>query len=147
MMKEPLQIHFPADADFVPAVRKFIAEASLIEGFSQKFSYRTEIIVDELCNNAVKYGPSRSDERIRIQCCFDDETLQLTVQDSGGDPADVRNLKEAIDRPQEQTFLGKGLEIVRMLTSNMELTQTPDGETVVRVTKKRSQNLIDSLAE
>ena len=146
--REPLAIEFPADADFIPSVRKFVAEAASIEGFTAKFSYRAEIIVDELCNNAVKFGPSTPGASIKIHCDFEDDAIQLTVQDPGGNPKDVQNLRKAIGAPQDrQNFLGHGLEIVRMLTSGMEMTQTQNGETVVRVVKRRSQNLIDTLAE
>lgn len=146
--KEPLQIEFPVDADFIPAVRKFVAESSLIEGFTPKFSYRTEIIVDELCNNAVKFGPTQPNNAIKIHCDFEPETLQLTVQDPGGNPKDVQNLRKAITMEQDrQHFMGHGLEIVRMLTSGMEMTQTPSGETIIRVVKRRSHNLIDALVE
>jgi anti-sigma regulatory factor (Ser/Thr protein kinase) len=146
--RESLHIEFPMDADFIPSVRKFVAEASLIEGFTPKFSYRTEIIVDELCNNAVKYGPSTGGAHIKIQADFDDDVLQLTVQDPGGNPRDIQNLHTLIqDNQDRQRFLGHGLEIVRMLTSGLEVSQTSNGETVVRVVKRRSQNLIDSLTE
>jgi anti-sigma regulatory factor (Ser/Thr protein kinase) len=146
--REPLNIEFPVDADFIPAVRKFVAEASLIEGFTPKFSYRTEIIVDELCNNAVKFGPTTAGASIKIHCEFEPEVLQLTVQDPGGDPKDVQNLRKAVHAEQDrQNFLGHGLEIVRMLTSGMEMSQTANGETVIRVTKRRSQSLIDTLVE
>ncbi len=146
--KEPLHIEFPVDADFIPAVRKFVAEATLIEGFTPKFSYRTEIIVDELCNNAVKFGPSRTESSVKISCEFDKDVLELTVQDPGGNQQDIQNLRKAIGADQgKQHYLGHGLEIVRMLTSGMELTQTPQGETVIRVVKRRSENYMDSLVE
>ncbi len=146
--REPIFLEFPVDADFIPAVRKFVAEASLIEGFTPKFSYRTEIIVDELCNNSVKYGPSTPGASIRIQCEFESDTMELTIQDPGGNPKDVQNLRRAIGMEQDrQHFLGHGLEIVRMLTSGMEVSQTETGETVIRVVKRRSQNLIDTLTE
>jgi len=146
--KVPILIEFPVDADFIPSVRKFVSESTLIEGFTPKFSYRTEIIVDELCNNAVKYGPSTPGSSIKIQCDFEPDTIQLTVQDPGGTPKDVQNLRKVIGTEQESRhFLGHGLEIVRMLTSGMEVTQTPNGETVIRVVKRRSQNIIDTLTE
>jgi len=146
--REPLLIEFPVDADFIPAVRKLVAEASLIEGFTPKFSYRTEIIVDELCNNAVKYGPSNPKASVKIHCEFQDDVLELTVQDPGGNAKDVQNLRKVINAEQDrQHFLGHGLEIVRMLTSGMEVSQTASGETVIRVVKRRSQNIMDTLVE
>jgi len=130
--KESLQIEFPVDADFIPAVRKFVAESSLIEGFTPKFSYRTEIIVDELCNNAVKYGPSTQGASIKISCEFKDDAIQLTVQDPGGNAKDVQNLRKVIGANENNTAL---------------VSQTTNGETVIRVVKRRSQNLIDTLTE
>jgi len=145
---EPLLVEFPVDADFIPAVRKLVAEATLIEGFTPKFSYRTEIIVDELCNNAVKYGPCSPQTSIKIRCDFKDDVLELTVQDPGGSAKDLQNLRKVISAEQDrQHFLGHGLEIVRMLTSGMEVSQTTSGETVIRVVKRRSQNIMDTMAE
>jgi anti-sigma regulatory factor (Ser/Thr protein kinase) len=140
MKQEPLHIEFPADADYIPAVRKFIADSVVIEGFSQKFSYRTEIIVDELCNNSVKYGPRNQEGRVKIHCQYQDDALQLVVQDSGGQEHDVQRLKLAIDANagQDKATSGHGLEIVRMLSSDMELTQNNSGETIIKVLKRRN---------
>ncbi|NLB63391.1 MAG: ATP-binding protein [Fibrobacter sp.] len=140
MNQEPLYIEFPSDADYIPAVRKFIADGAVIEGFSQKFSYRTEIIVDELCNNAVKYGPRTQEGTVKINCRFEDDALQLVVQDPGGQEQDLQKLRIAIDTVTgaDKTSSGHGLEIVRMLSSGMELQQNRSGETIIKVMKKRS---------
>lgn len=147
--RENLMLEFPADGDYIPAVRKFVAEATMVEGFTQKFAYRTEIIIDELCNNAVKYGPSSLDARVRIACEIFEDSVQLTVQDAGGVPDDIRTLQDAIAslESEPKRFLGRGLEIVKMLSSSMELARMDTGETVVRVVKRRSQNILDSLTD
>lgn len=142
--REPLVVEFPADGDYIPSVRKFIAESSMIEGFTQKFAYRTEIIIDELCNNAVKFGPSRPDAMVRLQCDFDNDGIQLNVQDAGGAAADVEKLKGAVAASQSK-FMGRGLEIVKMLSNHMEFTTRPTGETVVRVIKQRSHDQLEPI--
>ena len=95
----------------------------------------------------MKYGPSTLGASIKINCEFEDDVLQLTVQDPGGNPKDVQNLRKVIGANEGAPFVGHGLEIVRMLTSGMDVSQTSSGETIVRVVKRRSHNLIDSLTE
>jgi anti-sigma regulatory factor (Ser/Thr protein kinase) len=143
-----IEIIFPSDADYITGVRKFLAEATLIEGFSQKFSYRSEIIIDELCNNATKFGPIGKGAKIKLDCHFSEDSIDLNVRDGGGDQRDVTNLKSAISAIQgERRFMGRGLEIVKMLSSSVEMVEDGSGETVVRVIKQRSQNIIDTLTE
>lgn len=142
-----LEIVFPSDGDYIPAVRKFVAEAALIQGFSQKFSYRSEIIIDELANNAVKFGPKSKDAVITLGCTFTEDSLRLKVRDRGGSQDEVTNLRKSIDNRDSMNFMGHGLEIVKMLASSVDMQSYDNGETVVRVVKQRSMNYIDTIAE
>jgi len=53
------KVKIPSHVDYIPPIRKFIAEVLQIKGFDSKFSFRSEVIVDEICYNAVMYGPNR----------------------------------------------------------------------------------------
>jgi anti-sigma regulatory factor (Ser/Thr protein kinase) len=145
--KSTLEIEFPCDWDYIPAVRKFVAEAALIEGFNQKFSYRTEIIIDELCNNSVKFACPKKDSNISLQCRFTQDAVHVDIRDAGASEQEVENLRMAIENVDQQRFMGRGLEIVKMLASSIDVDTKANGETIVKVVKKRSMNLIDTIVE
>lgn len=142
-----LEITFPSDWDYIPAIRRFIAEATLIEGFNQKFSYRTEVIVDELCNNAVKYGPNSTDAVIVLGCELDNDAVKINIKDSGGEDKELNDLKKAIESNENSELKGHGLEIVKMLASDIRIDTDENGDTVVKVVKRRSSDPLDVVLE
>jgi len=142
-----LEITFPSDWDYIPAVRRFIADATMIEGFNQKFAYRTEVIVDELCNNSVKFGSSSLDSEIILNCDLIEDTVKINIKDSGGQKSEVENLKRAVESKEVDDLKGHGLEIVKMLSSDVKIDTDSNGDTVVKVVKRRSSDILSILTE
>jgi anti-sigma regulatory factor (Ser/Thr protein kinase) len=144
--KEQATLTFPGDVDYIPAIRKFVAEFIEVSGFSPKFAYRTEIIIDELCSNAISYGCTSTDSTIRLTCTIEDGKVELIVQDPGGEQTDIDRLHKIV---KEKTTTGNvdskkkkrlGLEIVRMLSEKLDFQIDTDNITSVRVTRKREDD-------
>ncbi len=133
------QIDLPSDLDLLPPLRQFIADLAKLSGFSKRFCFRTEIIVDELATNAITHGSTALDSRVRIGATFTPEDLQLTVHDGGGVQTNVEGLKRAIHSapPKNQDpRKGRGLVIAQMLSDEVTI-QVDNGETVIKVIKRR----------
>lgn len=139
-----IELSFPGDIEYIPAIRKFISEILLVSHFSPKFAYRSEIIVDEICNNAVSYGCRTDDAKIELLCNIYDDGIDFTIKDQGGDKHHIERLKNAINLESEQkSDKGLGLEIVRMLSESLNVVIDEKNLTSVRIVRKRedvSQN-------
>jgi anti-sigma regulatory factor (Ser/Thr protein kinase) len=139
----PISLTFPGNLEYIPAVRKFIAEAVAACGFHPKFVYRCEVIVDELCNNAATYGSLSVMASIKLGCTIFSDRVELAITDEGGKKENVIKLKQAIasgeaDAPESQNKKQNlGMEIVRLLAEKIDLKiDETHGVTTVKVVKK-----------
>ncbi len=136
-----VKVRFPGDLEYIPPVRKFIAELLQVSNFSSKFAYRSEIIVDEICNNAVVYGCRTQDAEIELSSIIFEDRIEFTIRDEGGTKENVRQLRAAVDSPEnaenEAVPKGLGLEIVRMLSARLDVLIDEDNVTSVHIVRKR----------
>jgi anti-sigma regulatory factor (Ser/Thr protein kinase) len=141
-----VKMRFPSDLDYIPAVRKFVAETLQVNHFSPKFAYRSEVIVDEICHNAIVHGSRTMDATVEIDCKIFPDRFEFQSNDQGGKKDDLDRLKKAMRvaavKPAE-SFMDKddnrglGLEIVRLLSEDLKLEIGDDNMTTVRVVRKR----------
>ncbi|MBD3322411.1 MAG: hypothetical protein GF350_15020 [Chitinivibrionales bacterium] len=139
-----IKLKFPGDSDYIPAVRKFIAEMLQSCNFSPKFAYRSEIIVDEVCNNAVMYGCKSSESTIELHFNIFSNRTEFIIKDPGGEHDDIERLRKVVEKRGEETALKQqskkdklGLEIVRMLSEEVDFQIDENNLTTVRVVRKK----------
>ena len=139
-----IRVKLPGDLEAIPSVRKFISEALRVSGFSAKFAFRAEIIVDGVCNNAITYGNDLDAEsEIEVVCRLHSDRMEIAVKDRGGAAHHIERLKEAVGSQEssladiDYRSVGLGLEIVRLLSETMELTVDDNNLTLVHVVRKR----------
>ncbi len=150
MSDEPLyqfQVRFPGSLEYIPAVRKYVSETLLANNCDPKFTYRSEIIVDEVCNNAVSFGCVSMDALVELICMVHRDRVEFVVKDEGGTNEHVKRLTDAVKRrarPPVHRESGKreslGLEIVRMLSDGVSFEVDPNNLTTVRVVKQREED-------
>ncbi len=140
------QLECPSDLDYVQPLRHFVAELARLEGFPKKFCFRTEILVDELCTNAVVHGSEEPHGEIQVCAAFHPDRMDLSVQDHGGRPEKLEVLRTAVysPRPPHSETKGRGLVIVQMLSDDLKLNLTDSGHTQVHVTKLREEDDAES---
>ncbi len=147
--KDEIELEFPADMEYIPLIRKLVSEVMTVNEFSPKYAYRAEIIADEICMNAVKFGSPRMESRILFRCTVFPERVEMTIKDEGGDPdnlARLRRVLETMDREEERPgpdgikSRGRGLEIVRMLANGVDMKVDPQGLTEIHVIKYRQDS-------
>jgi anti-sigma regulatory factor (Ser/Thr protein kinase) len=142
------KIRFPGDLDYIPSVRKFVSEILQVSNFSAKFAYRTEIIVDELCNNAVSHGCRSSEAIVELTCTVRPDHVEFQVKDEGGAQEDIERLRRAVDgearvepEPAEKApGSGLGLEIVKMLSEELRLEIDDNDLLSIHVVRKREDS-------
>lgn len=138
-------MRFPSDLDYVAPVRKFVAETLTVNKFTPKFAYRSEVIVDEICHNAITHGSRTADATVGIECKIFPDRFEFQVNDQGGKKDDLERLKNAMkkadarfsDLSQEKDTRGLGLEIVRLLSGEIRMEVNENNMTTVRVVRKR----------
>lgn len=136
-----VEISFPGEIEYIPAIRKFISEMLLVSHFSPKFAYRSEIIVDEICNNAVTYGCREDDAKIELLCNVFEDGIDFTIKDPGGEQEHIERLKNALSiEPEQKSEKGLGLEIVRMLSESLNVIIDEQNLTSVRIVRRREDN-------
>lgn len=143
-------VKFPGSLEYIPAVRKYVSETLLANNFDPKFTYRSEIIVDEICNNAVRFGCVSVEAIVELLCTIHADRIEFLIKDEGGKQDDIKRLSSALKRKTKPVFpqeLGKreslGLEIVRMLSDELCYEVDPNNLTTVRVVKLREEDSQD----
>jgi anti-sigma regulatory factor (Ser/Thr protein kinase) len=141
-----VKMRFPSDLDYIPAVRKFVAETLQVNHFSPKFAYRSEVIVDEICHNSIVHGSRTMDATVAIECKIFPDRFEFQADDQGGKKHDLERLKNAVRKADakpagslmvQEENRGLGLEIVRLLSEDLKLEIGDDNVTTVRVVRKR----------
>ncbi len=135
-----IRLRFPGDLDYIPPIRKFVSETLLAKNFDTKFTFRSEIIVDEICNNAVLFGCKALDAQVELEILVGDERIEFVIRDPGESPDDLIKLKAAMSeaRSEETHGAGKlGMEIVKMLSEEVDIKVDDKNLTTVRVVRRR----------
>jgi anti-sigma regulatory factor (Ser/Thr protein kinase) len=138
-----IAVSFPGELDYIPLVRKLFSDILQVLHFSAKFTFRSEFIIDELCNNAVTYGSSTDPSPVELICDAYKDRVEFTVKDTGGSRENITRLRQAIDAPKlfKEISQGRdnGLELVRMLAEDVTCTIDDKNVTQIHVIRKREK--------
>jgi len=139
-----VSVRLPSDLEIIPSIRKLVSEVLQVSGFSAKFAFRSEIIIDAICNNAITHGSSNdADNDVEMSCAVHSDRIEVVVKDSGGSTADIEKLKEAVRRTRLGLPLpdyeagGMGLEIVKLLSEAIDIKVDENNVTSIHVVRKR----------
>ncbi|MFC1586442.1 ATP-binding protein [Fibrobacterota bacterium] len=134
------QVQLPNDLDYIPPLRQFISDIARSEGFPKKFCFRSEIVIDELCTNAIVHGSKDINDVVIFQAEFGMDALTISIKNRSNTKADFENLKRAIERPHRNLEQkgGRGIDIARVLCNSMKVKQDKEGFTQV-IVEKRSE--------
>lgn len=138
-----ITVDFPGDIEYIPDIRRFFSNLISLKAFSRRFSFRVEIIIDELCNNAIKFGKLRVGEFVTVCCRVTDDEVVLDVTNPGSDEKDIRTLKRAFaagadDEVPAEAGVGRGIPIIKILSDSQHVLE--NNGTTVRVYKKKREN-------
>ena len=143
------KIQLPSDLDYIPPLRQFVSDIARGEGFSKKICFRMEIIVDELCTNAIIHGAQDLNGKIYFSADICSETIEFAITNRNGSKSDIENLKNTIKNTEidNSHTKGKGIAIARVLSNDIKISVSQKGETIVKVKKKNVQDDQDTKAE
>jgi len=143
-----ITITIPTHAYFISGIRDFTMNlVKNMTGFSEKWAYRFQAVIDELCNNAIEHGSIPGDN---IYITFDNhkgETLILSVENDGNSPkhktaAEMREyLKNKLEEQASNNMAafsirGRGLsQIIYNWSDNLEFFDRDNGGLKVQIMK------------
>lgn len=143
---EPLKITItlPSSAYFVSGIRDFTL--SLIRNttnFAEKWAYRMQSVVDELCNNAIEFGSAEGAE-IRVTFLHQkDQYIEIEVEDTGTGKNKItaEQMKKMMEEKTGKDYQFKGIrgrglaKIVHEWTDELEFKDREGGGITVTARK------------
>ena len=163
LLNQPIKIiiTIPTQAYFLSGIRDFTL--NLIKNmtdFSEKWAFRFQSIVDELCNNAIEYGSTPGNNIVISFYSIPKESIQIEVEDTGTGTTHLKaaDLSKIVEERRNDPHInrsirGRGLpKIVAEWTDTLEFTDIETGGIKVRVKKllndpKFKSNRSDTLAK
>lgn len=147
LLDKPIEvcIALPTQAYFISGIRDFTLSMTMnLTGFSKKWAFRFQAIVDELCNNAIEHG-SAPGQLIKIKfVSVRNTSIEVTVEDTGTSnekmtaeqlTALLKERKQMMTR-QYTGFRGRGLpKIVAEWTDEVTFENAETGGIRVKVKK------------
>ena len=142
--KTKITITLPTSAYFMSGIRDFTL--NLIKNttnFSEKWAFRFQSVVDELCNNAIEHGSAPGSE-IRITFIHEiNQFLEIIVEDTGtgNNKISAADMQKLFNERREPGYVfsgirGRGLiKIVGEWTDEIKFEDRPEGG--LRVTVKK----------
>jgi len=139
-----ITITLPTNAYFMSGIRDFTLNMiKNTTNFSEKWAFRFQSVVDELCNNAIEYGSAPgSDIRVSFKH-FKDDYLEISVEDTGTgknriNAEELQNLYKNRKEPGYQFtgIRGRGLvKIVGEWSDELKFEDRPGGGLKVSIKK------------
>jgi len=138
-MAQKMSLQVPANPGYVPAIRRLLSSVVLQKGYNRKDAFRIETIIDELANNAIEHG-DHAERKFYIDFSLDRDKVELQVRNltRGLDSSLAQQVKQKFENPvvDDDSIRGRGLALVKMLSSELRLDIDAQG-TTVHVTKVR----------
>jgi serine/threonine-protein kinase RsbW len=141
---EHLHLKFPPFLEFIPSVRSLVSGISKQKGYGNRDLFRIEMIVDEICNNAIEHGLREQNKFIDLKIKIDAVKVEIDVA-SVSDPKKISSLKalfqsSGVHSPERKSDekRGRGLALIKMLSNELSVDSNESG-TIVHVTKLREE--------
>lgn len=139
-----ISITLPGNAYFMSGIRDFTL--TLIKNttnFAEKWAFRLQSVVDELCNNAIEFGSEENEDILVTFIYKKEEYIEITVEDSGTGKhkATAAEMNKLLEERKNENYKfvgirGRGLaKIVAEWTDELEFIDKEGGGLKVRVRK------------
>jgi anti-sigma regulatory factor (Ser/Thr protein kinase) len=149
-VREVVSMKMPSDISLVPSVRTCISDFVSLCKVDRKTIFQIELIVDELCNNAIEHGTQDLSKTIEVQCGVNEEQIEISVYNGYSSRAArkktgreiKKDMEKWADSPNntEDTFRGRGLGLVKKYSDSFEINSSNDGTWVYVIKKKGGVN-------
>ena len=139
MAKADIRLKIPSSVFYVEPVRAFIGNLAQSLGFSRKRVADIQLVLDEICSNAVHHGSATPTAGIQLRIGVDADTLEILVRDTGTGITQQacwltqERLSEIEANRSPSNESGHGIFIAKSLSDTHEMQANAAGGTDVRV--------------
>jgi len=141
-MKESFDIKVPSNPRMMQLVRKTIAQACQMVGFSDREIHAVTLAVDEGCTNIIRhcYRNSKTGHIVLRVRLYNDK-IEIVLRDFG-DEIDVEKLRECAEKRKRELELsgpvnpgGLGVMLIHSIMDRVHYRTSQDSGTVLRLVK------------
>ena len=139
MAQADIQLQIPSAAFYIEPVRAFVGNLAQSLGFSRKRVADIQLVLDEICSNAVHHGSVDATVGVKLCIRIDTHALEILVRDTGGRHAREKNwltqerLSEIGMNRSPNNESGHGIFIAKSLADRHDMQPNEAGGTDVRV--------------
>jgi anti-sigma regulatory factor (Ser/Thr protein kinase) len=132
-----IEFKFPSQFTYIQPIQAFIGKLTEQLGFCQTHIYNVQLIIDELCSNAIEHGSQMSTSDIELQLLIDSDQLEILIRDKGKENQQNWLTTGRVDEVRRDMapdrVRGHGLYIANELADHLEMHPNSLGGTDVRV--------------
>ena len=142
MANADIKLKIPSAAFYIDPIRAFIGNLAKNLGFPRKRVADIQLVIDEICSNAVHHGSIDATVGIKLQIKSDAHSLEILVRDTGVRHKGQKNwltrerLSEIEANRSPSNESGHGIFIAKSLSDTCEMKINAAGGTDVRVVFK-----------
>lgn len=139
MPKADIELKIPSAVFYIEPVRAFVGNLARSLGFPRKRVADIQLVLDEVCSNAVHHGSANANASVKLRIGVDDHALEILVRDTGTGNAPQKNwltrerLLEIEANRSPSGERGHGIFIAKSLSDTHEMQSNDTGGTDVRV--------------
>lgn len=139
MAKADIELKIPSAVFYIEPVRAFIGNLAQSLGFPRKRVADIQLVLDEVCTNAVHHGSANAGVGVKLRIGIDAHALEILVRDTGSGDAKRKNwltherLSEIEANRSPSSESGHGIFIAKSLSDTHEMQSNEAGGTDVRV--------------
>ncbi|MXZ01143.1 ATP-binding protein [Candidatus Poribacteria bacterium] len=139
MANADIKLKIPSAVFYIDPVRAFIGNLAKSLGFSRKRVADIQLVIDEICSNAVHHGSIDATVGVKLHIRSNAHSLEILVRDTGSQHKGQKNwltherLSEIEANRSPSNEGGHGIFIAKSLSDTYEMQTNAAGGTDVRV--------------
>jgi anti-sigma regulatory factor (Ser/Thr protein kinase) len=139
MAKADIKLKIPSTVFYIEPIRTFIGNLAQNLGFSRKRVADIQLVIDEICSNAIHHGSIDATVGVKLRIRIDTHSLEILVRDTGslhtGEKSWLTHdrLSEIEESRSPSSESGHGIFIAKSLADTHEMQPNSAGGTDVRV--------------
>ena len=139
MAKADIKLKIPSAVFYIEPIRAFIGNLAHNLGFSRKRVADIQLVLDEICSNAIRHGSVDATVGVKLQIRIAPHSLEILVRDTGSPQTGQKSwltherLAEIEANRSPSSESGHGIFIAKSLADTYEMHPNSAGGTDVRV--------------
>jgi anti-sigma regulatory factor (Ser/Thr protein kinase) len=139
MAKADIKLKIPSAVFYIEPIRTFIGNLAQNLGFSRKRVADIQLVIDEICSNAIHHGSIDATVGVKLRIRIDTHSLEILVRDTGSLHTGKKSwlthdrLSEIEESRSPSSESGHGIFIAKSLADTHEMQPNSAGGTDVRV--------------